>query len=282
MKVGAFYFPTDYGINIAELAKALEDRGFDSLFVPEHTHIPTSRKTPFPSGGELPKRYSHTHDPFVGLAFAAAATKKLKIGTGICLVPQHEPIVTAKAIASLDALSGGRFVFGIGAGWNVDEMENHGATYKTRFAIQREHVLAMKEIWTKNEAAYHGKYVKFDPIWSWPKPHRKSGPPIILGGETDYTLERVVEYCDGWFPRPRQGFSGALAVERLKKMADGKKRDFKSLTITVFGAPLDATVLAEYQKAGIQDALLAIPDLTRDEILKHIDKIEPLVKPYSA
>ena len=197
MKVGTFYFPTDYGIDIAQLAKALEDRGFDSLFVPEHTHIPTSRKTPFPAGGELPKRYAHTHDPFVGLAFAAAVTRKLTIGTGICLVPQHEPIATAKAIASLDQLSGGRFVFGIGAGWNVDEMENHGATYETRFAIMREHVLAMKEIWTKEEASFHGKYVNFDPIWSWPKPMRKAGPPIILGGETDHTLKRVVEYCDG-------------------------------------------------------------------------------------
>lgn len=282
MKVGAFYFPTDYGIDIAELAKALEDRGFDSLFVPEHTHIPTSRKTPFPAGGELPKRYSHTHDPFVGLAFAAAATKKLRIGTGICLVPQHEPIATAKAIASLDMLSGGRFVFGIGAGWNVDEMENHGATYETRFAIMRERVLAMKEIWTKDEAAYHGKYVNFDPIWSWPKPRQKAGPPIILGGETDYTLKRVVEYCDGWFPRPRQGFTGALAVDRLKKMADSKGRDFRSLTITVFGAPADAAILAEYQKAGIQDALLAIPDLSRDEILTHIDKVAALAKAHAA
>src|SRR5215470_3625437 len=154
MLVGAFHFATDYGIEVGELARALEERGFESLFLCEHTHIPASRRTPFPSGGELPKRYAHTHDPFVGLAFAAAATKKLKVGTGICLVPQHEPIVTAKAIASLDALSGGRFVFGIGAGWNVDEMENHGATYETRFAIQREHVLAMKEIWTKDEASY--------------------------------------------------------------------------------------------------------------------------------
>ena len=280
MKVGTFYFPTDYGIDIAELAKALEDRGFDSLFVPEHTHIPTSRKTPFPAGGELPKRYAHTHDPFVGLAFAAAVTRKLTIGTGICLVPQHEPIATAKAIASLDQLSGGRFVFGIGAGWNVDEMENHGATYETRFAIMREHVLAMKEIWTKEEASFHGKYVNFDPIWSWPKPMRKAGPPIILGGETDHTLKRVVEYCDGWFPRPRQGFSGALAVERLKKMADSKGRDVKSLTITVFGAPNDAAVLEEYAKAGIQYALLAVPDLSRDEILKYLDKIAPLAKAH--
>lgn len=280
MKVGTFYFPTDYGIDIAQLAKALEDRGFDSLFVPEHTHIPTSRKTPFPAGGELPKRYAHTHDPFVGLAFAAAVTRKLTIGTGICLVPQHEPIATAKAIASLDQLSGGRFVFGIGAGWNVDEMENHGATYETRFAIMRERVLAMKEIWTKEEASFHGKYVNFDPIWSWPKPMRKAGPPIILGGETDHTLKRVVEYCDGWFPRPRQGFSGKLAVERLKKMADSKGRDVKSLTITVFGAPNDAAVLEEYAKAGIQSALLAIPDLSRDEILKYLDKIALLAKAH--
>ena len=280
MKVGAFYFPTDYGINIAELAKALEDRGFDSLFVPEHTHIPTSRKTPFPTGGELPKRYAHTHDPFVALAFAAAATKKLTIGTGICLVPQHEPIATAKAIASLDQLSGGRFVFGIGAGWNVDEMENHGATYKTRFAIMREHVLAMKEIWTKEEAAYHGKHVNFDPIWSWPKPARKAGPPVILGGETDYTLQRVVEYCDGWFPRPRQGFTGASAVERLKKMAESKGRNFKDFSITVFGAPPDTSVIDEYTKAGIEYALLAVPDLGRDEILKHLDKVAPVAKAY--
>ncbi|HZQ02366.1 MAG TPA: LLM class F420-dependent oxidoreductase [Reyranella sp.] len=281
MKVGAFYFPTDYGINIAELAKALEDRGFDSLFVPEHTHIPLSRKSPFPGGGELPKRYSHTHDPFVGLAFAAAATRKLTIGTGICLVPQHEPIVTAKAIASLDALSGGRFVFGIGAGWNVDEMENHGATYKTRFAIMREHVLAMKEIWLKEEASFHGKYVNFDPIWSWPKPARKAGPPVILGGETDYTLQRVVDYCDGWFPRPRQGFTGKLAVERLTKMAESKGRNPKDFSITVFGAPADQSVIEEYQKAGIEYALLGIPDATRDEILKHLDKLAPLAKAFA-
>ena len=152
MRIGVFYFPADYGINLAELARALEDRGFDSLFVPEHTHIPLSRRTPFPGGGELPKRYSHTHDPFVGLAFAAAATKKLLLGTGICLVPQHEPIVTAKAIATLDQLSGGRFVFGIGAGWNADEMENHGVRYETRFKVMREHVLAMKALWTEEEA----------------------------------------------------------------------------------------------------------------------------------
>ena len=277
MRVGVFYFPTDYGIDLSELGRALEDRGFASLYVPEHTHIPVSRKTPFPGGGELPKRYAHNHDPFVGLAFAAAVTRKLIVGTGICLVPQHEPIVTAKAIASLDQLSGGRFVFGIGGGWNVDEMENHGATYDTRFKMMREYVLAMKALWTQDEASYHGEFVQFDPVWSWPKPAQKPHPPILLGGETDYTLRRVVDYCDGWFPRPR-GFDPVQGVDRLRRMADSRKRDFSTLTINVFGAPNDAKVLESYRKAGIQDALLAIPDLGRDEILRHLDTIAPLVK----
>lgn len=278
MDVGVFYFPTDYGINVAELGKALEDRGFASLYVPEHTHIPLSRKTPFPGGGELPKRYAHTHDPFVALAFAAAATTKLRIGTGICLVPQHEPIVTAKTIASLDQLSGGRFVFGIGGGWNVDEMENHGATHKDRFKIMREHVLAMKTIWTQEEASFHGQFVTFDPVWSYPKPAQRPHPPIILGGESDHTLRRVVDYCDGWFPRTRSGFDPGQSVDRLKKAADEKGRDFKTLSITVFGAPNKAEALASYAKAGIDGALLAVPDGTRDEILAFLDKQAPLTK----
>lgn len=278
MRVGAFYFPTDYGINMAELAKALEDRGFDSLFVPEHTHIPASRKSPFPGGGELPKRYSHTHDPFVGLSFAAAATKKLKLGTGILLVPQHEPIVTAKAIASLDQLSGGRFIFGIGGGWNVEEMENHGAKYQTRFKQMREHVLAMKELWTKDEASYNGEFVKFDRVWSWPKPAQKPHPPVILGGETDHTLRRVIEYCDGWFPRPRGGFDVVKGVAHLHQMAEKAGRDPKTITTIVFGSANDAKVLESYDKAGIQSALLAIPDESRDEILRYLDTIAPLAK----
>ena len=278
MRVGAFYFPADYGINMAELAKALEDRGFDSLFVPEHTHIPASRKSPFPGGGELPKRYSHTHDPFVALSFAAAASKKLKLGTGILLVPQHEPIVTAKAIASLDQLSGGRFVFGIGGGWNVEEMENHGAKYQTRFKQMREHVLAMKELWTKEEASFDGEFVKFDRVWSWPKPAQQPHPPIILGGETDHTLRRVIEYCDGWFPRPRGGFDVVKGVAHLRQMAEKAGRDPSTITTIVFGSANDAKVLESYDKAGIQSALLAIPDDSRDEILRYLDKIAPLAK----
>lgn len=278
MRVGAFYFPADYGINMAELARALEDRGFDSLFVPEHTHIPASRKTPFPGGGELPKRYSHTHDPFVALSFAAAATRKLKLGTGILLVPQHEPIVTAKAIASLDQLSGGRFIFGIGGGWNVEEMENHGATYQTRFKQMREHVLAMKELWTREEASYNGEFVKFDRVWSWPKPAQKPHPPIILGGETDHTLRRVIEYCDGWFPRPRGGFDCVQGVARLRQMAEKAGRDPSTITTIVFGAANDAKALESYDQAGIESALLAIPDESRDEILRYLDKIAPLAR----
>src|SRR5258708_10950481 len=173
MRVGAFYSPTDYGINLAELGRALEDRGFDSLFVPEHTHIPVSRKTPFPSGGELPQRYAHTHDPFVGLSFAAAATKKLLLGTGICLIPERDPIVTAKCVASLDQLSGGRFIFGIGGGWNVEEMANHGARSSTRFKLMPYRIRAMKALWAQEEASFHGEFVNFDPRWSWPKPSQR-------------------------------------------------------------------------------------------------------------
>jgi probable F420-dependent oxidoreductase len=276
MRVGVFYFPTDYGIDIAELARALEARGFDSLFVPEHTHIPVSRRTPFPGGGELPKRYSHTHDPFVALAFAAAATKKLLIGTGVCLVPQHDPIVTAKTIASLDLLSGGRFVFGIGGGWNVDEMENHGARHATRFKVMRERVLAMKALWTEDEASFHGEMVNFDPVWSYPKPKQRPHPPVLLGGESDHTLRRVVEFCDGWFPRPREGFEPAAAVDRLRRMAAAAGRDFSTLSITVFGAPAESNVLDSYAKVGIERALLAVPDASRDEILRHLDKLAPL------
>src|SRR5919109_3827006 len=170
MLVGAYYFPTDYGIAIGELARALEARGFESLFLCEHTHIPVSRRTPFPGGGELPKRYAHTHDPFVALSFAAAATKRLRLGTGICLIPERDPIVTAKEVASLDQLSGGRFIFGIGGGWNVEEMENHGTRYNIRFKLLRERILAMKSLWTQQEAAFHGEMVNFDPVWSYPKP----------------------------------------------------------------------------------------------------------------
>jgi probable F420-dependent oxidoreductase len=276
MRVGVFYFPTDYGIEPGELAAALEARGFESLFVCEHTHIPVSRRTPFPSGGEIPKRYLHTHDPFVALSFAAAATRKLVLGTGICLVAQRDPIVTAKCVASLDVLSGGRFVFGIGAGWNADEMENHGTRYETRFKVMRERVLAMKALWAEEQASFHGEFVRFDPVWSYPKPVQRPHPPILLGGESDHTLKRVVAFCDGWFPRSGPSFDPKEAVGRLRRMAEAADRDAASLSITVFRAPTDPATLAAYRDAGIQRALLEVPDLSRDEILRVLDKNAPL------
>jgi probable F420-dependent oxidoreductase len=277
MQIGVFYFPVDYGINIAELAVALEERGFESLFVPEHTHIPVSRKSPFPSGGEMPRRYAHTHDPFVALSFAAAATRKLLLGTGICLIPERDPIVTAKCVASLDQLSGGRVVFGIGGGWNVEEMENHGARYSTRFKLMGERILAMKALWTMDEAEYHGEMVDFDPVWSYPKPAQRPHPPILLGGETDYTLKRVVDYCDGWFPRPGRGFEIRAQLERLHQMADKAGRDRRTLSTSVFRAPADKAALAEYGEAGIDRAVLEIPDQSRDEILRVLDSYAPLL-----
>jgi probable F420-dependent oxidoreductase len=268
MLVGAFHFPTDYGIEIGELARALEARGFESLFVCEHTHIPVSRRTP--------KRYSHTHDPFVALSFAAAATHTLKLGTGIALVPQRDPIITAKSVASLDQLSDGRFMFAIGGGWNVEEMENHGARYDTRFKLLRERVLAMKALWTQEEAEFRGRFVNFDPVWLYPKPKQKPHPPIFLGGESDHTVQRVVEFCDGWFPRTRGGFEPKSAVARLRQAALAAGRDPASLSITVFNAPADRAALEPYREAGIQRVLLEVPDLNRDDVLRLLDNNAPL------
>jgi probable F420-dependent oxidoreductase len=279
MQIGVFYFPVDYGINIAELAAALEERGYESLFVPEHTHIPVRRKSPFPGGGELPRRYAHTHDPFVALAFAAAATKRLLLGTGICLIPERDPIVTAKCVASLDQLSGGRVVFGIGGGWNVEEMENHGARYNTRFKLMGERILAMKALWTEDEAEYHGEMVDFDAVWSYPKPAQRPHPPILLGGESDYTLRRVVDYCDGWFPRPGRGVEIKEQLDRLHRMAEAAGRDPRTLSTSVFRAPADKTALKEYEAAGIDRAVLEIPDVSRDEILRILDTYLPLLAP---
>ena len=220
----------------------------------------------------MPKAYSHTHDPFVALSFAAAATSKILLGTGICLIPQRDPIVTAKCVASLDRLSNGRFLFGIGGGWNVDEMENHGACYETRFKLMRERILAMKALWTQEEAAFHGEMVNFDPAWLYPKPAQRPHPPILLGGSSDYTVKRVVEFCDGWLPIARPGFNPKEAAARLSQAASAAGRDFSTLSISVFAAPADAAILAQYRDLGIHRAVLAIPDLTRDEILGVIDK----------
>jgi probable F420-dependent oxidoreductase len=281
MHIGVFHFPTDYGIEVADLARALEERGFESLFVCEHTHIPVSRRTPFAGGGELPKRYAHTHDPFVALSFAAAATRTLKVGTGIALIPERDPIITAKSVASLDQLSGGRFIFAIGGGWNVEEMENHGARYETRFALLRERVLAMKAMWTQEQAEFHGRFVNFDPIWVYPKPKQKPHPPVLLGGESEHTIKRVVEFCDGWLPRAHGGFEPKAGAARLRQAAIAAGRDPATLSITVFNAPADRAALAPYREAGIDRILLEAPDRPRDEVLRILDRHAPLTREYA-
>ncbi|MBI2160695.1 MAG: LLM class F420-dependent oxidoreductase [Candidatus Rokubacteria bacterium] len=278
MHYGVLIFPTEYSIRIDELARAAEERGFESLFVTEHTHIPVSRRTPFPSGGELPREYSHTLDPFVALTAAAAATRTLKVGTGICLIIEHDPITTAKSVASLDLLSNGRFLFGIGAGWNAEEMENHGTAFKTRFRLLRERVLAMKEIWTKDAAAFHGEFVNFDPIWSWPKPVQKPHPPILLGGESGHTLERVVDFCDGWFPRGRAADKILPGLADLKARAARAGRDMTTISVSVFGATADEAVLATYAEARITRAILRLPSEPREAILPLLDRYAKLIR----
>jgi probable F420-dependent oxidoreductase len=278
MHIGVTMFCTDYSMRIDDLARETEARNFESLFVPEHTHIPTSRRSPFGGGGELPKEYWHTLDPFVGLMAAAAVTKKLKIGTGICLIIERDTIVTAKAAATLDFLSGGRFLFGIGAGWNAEEMENHGTEFKTRFRKMREQVLAMKEIWTKDEPKFHGDYVNFDPIWSWPKPVQKPGPPVLLGGESGHTLQRVVDYCEGWFPRGRAADKILPGMKDLEARAQKAGRDMKTISVNVFGAAPDEAVLDSYRKAGVTRVMLRLPSEPREAILPLLDKHAKLIR----
>jgi len=278
MHIGVTMFCTDYSMRIDDLARETEARNFESLFVPEHTHIPTSRRSPFGGGGELPKEYWHTLDPFVGLMAAAAVTKKLKIGTGICLIIERDTIVTAKAAATLDFLSGGRFLFGIGAGWNAEEMENHGTEFKTRFRKMREQVLAMKEIWTKDEPKFHGDFVNFDPIWSWPKPVQKPGPPVLLGGESGHTLQRVVDYCEGWFPRGRAADKILPGMKDLEARAAKAGRDMKTISVNVFGAAPDEAVLDTYRKAGVTRVMLRLPSEPREAILPLLDKHAKLIR----
>ncbi len=278
MHIGVCMFATDYAIRIDELAREAESRGFESLFVPEHTHIPVSRRTPFPSGGQLPTEYSHTFDPFVSLMAAAAATTRIRIGTGICLIIERDTIVTAKEVASLDVLSGGRFEFGIGGGWNAEEMENHGTDYKTRFKRLGEQVRAMKEIWTKDEAEFHGQHVNFDKIWSWPKPAQKPHPPVLLGGESGHTLQRVVDFCDGWFPRGRAAEVILPALKDLRERAAKAGRDMKTISISVFGAKPDELTVESYAAAGITRAILRLPPEGRETVLPLLDQWSKLIK----
>ena len=276
---GVQIFPTDQTIGPIEIATAVEERGLDSLFFPEHTHIPVSRKTPFPGGTDLPNWYWRTHDPFVALTAAAAVTSKIKIGTGICLVIERDPIVLAKEVASLDVLSKGRFILGIGAGWNVEEMENHGASYKNRWKIVREKMLAMKEIWTKDEAEFHGEFVNFDPIWSSPNPYRAGGPPIWLGANSKWTFDRVAEYCDGWMPIGGMGSGG---MENLRDACEKRGRNADDMAISLFGAPTDVDQIKGRIDQGFTDIIFGLPQSEPDKVLAHLDKVTKIVEQVRA
>ena len=273
MQFGVVMFPTDYSIAIAELARAAEDLGFESLWVPEHTHIPVNRRTPWPGGAELPRHYWHTFDPFIALSVAAVATSQLRLGIGVCLVIERDPITLAKEVATLDLVSNGRFLFGVGGGWNLEEMANHGTDPSRRWALLRERVLAMKAIWTQEEAEYHGHLVNFDRIWQWPTPVQQPHPPIIVGGNGPHTLRRVIEYGDEWMPIA--GRSGPAIEDRiadLRRMALEAGRG--DIPVSVFAAPPDPRAVERLEATGVSRCIFMLPSAGADEVL-------PLVERYA-
>jgi probable F420-dependent oxidoreductase len=271
MKLGVVMFATEYAIPPGALGRALEERGFESLWIPEHTHIPASRKSPWPGGPNLPREYWYCYDPFVALTAAAAVTTKLKLGTGICLIIERDPIVTAKEVATLDRISNGRFLFGIGGGWNAEEMAHHGTEFKTRFRVLRERVLAMKEIWTQEEAEFHGDFVNFDKIWSHPKPVQKPHPPIIMGGDGATTFDRIVEFGQGWMPIARGGATPETKISALRERLKHAGRDPLSVSVSIFGAKPDRAPLDGLQAAGEERAIFLVPSAPAEKVLPILD-----------
>jgi probable F420-dependent oxidoreductase len=276
MKIGISNFPTTYSMGPVPLARALEERGFESLWVVEHTHIPASRRTPYPLGGELPSVYWESYEPLTFLAQAAAVTERLQVGTGVCIVPEHHPIALAKRIASLDALSGGRFLFGIGSGWVAEELENHGVAFADRWKVTREHVLAMKACWTQKDAEFHGQFVDFDPVWVEPKPARKPHPPIYIGAASRWAIERVVEYGDGWLPVPVPEFDQRLA--ELDALCRARGRDRGSIDVSLITAVSGPEHLAELARKGVSRVILSLPTLPESEALAVLDGYLPIVE----
>ncbi len=265
-------FMTDRTMGPAELAQAAEERGFSSLYLPEHTHIPVSRRTPSPTGGaELADEYRRTLDPFVALAAAAACTNRITLGTGVCVLAQHEPIVTAKTIATLDTLSRGRFVLGIGFGWNVEEMEDHGIDVPRRRELVREHVLAMRRLWVDDVASFDGEFVRFEPSWAWPKPVQRPGPPVLIGGAPGPKLFAAIgEYADGWIPIGGGGVRAALPD--LHRAAEAVGRDPATLRVVPFGVLPDPGKLDYYASLGIDEVVLRIPAGPTDAVLPVLDE----------
>lgn len=279
---GLLMFPTDYAVAPNTLAREAEAHGFESLFFPEHTHIPASRRSPWPGGAELPKQYWHSHDPFVALTAAASVTTDLKVGTGIALVTERDPIIMAKQAATLDFLSEGRLILGVGAGWNAEEMEDHGVAYTDRWKVLRERIQAMRAIWTQEEAEYHGDFVDFDKLWSYPKPKQAGGPPVLMGASSKYVYKRIAEYCDGWFPiyqdQARAQASGAvnyrdgIAKTREAWAAAGRN---DTPDFSIFGVGADASVIEGLVADGFNRVIFALPSADADTVL-------PLVAQYAA
>ena len=274
MKIGAVMFFTTDSMQPAPLAKALEERGFESLWVPEHTHIPSTRKTPYPAGGPLIRPYYDIMDPFLALNTAATATTKLKIGTGIALVTQRDPIVTAKLVSTIDQLSGGRFLFGVGNGWNQDEIENHGTAFASRHKLARERIEAMKAIWTEEEPEYHGEFVNFDKMKQWPKPKQKPHPPIIVGGGFPYAARRAIRYGDGWIPRADRIEKDGIGatVDKFRAMAKEAGRDPASLPVSLFRVPDAIDQLRYCQDIAIDRITFSLPAEKEDKLLPIIDR----------
>ena len=274
MRLGISTFPTEDSLDVRALGRALEERGFESLFLPEHTHIPARPDTTTPRGRGVPDEFRRTPDPFVVLGAVAACTERLLLGTGVCLVVERDPIVTAKEVATVDFLSGGRFLFGVGGGWNREEMANHGTDFTTRFALLRERVLAMKEIWTHDEAEFHGTLVDFDALWQWPKPVQRPHPPVIVAGNGPGSIARAVDYGDGWMPIAGRGDT-AEQIEMLQKAAAGAGRG--RLPVTVFGAPPKPAVLDGYVDLGVDRCLIALPSAPADDTLRRLDRYAELI-----
>jgi probable F420-dependent oxidoreductase len=280
MNYGAAIFFTDYSMGPAALARALEERGFGSLWAPEHSHIPLSRRSPFPQGGDLPKKYYDVMDPFVTLAAAAAATTRLQVATGICLVTQRDPIQTAKAVATLDQVSGGRFLFGIGAGWNAEEMADHGTDFKSRFEVMRERVEAMKAIWTRSRPEYHGRFVDFPPMMTWPKPVQKPHPPVIVGGAFPHGARRAIAYGDGWVPHARRPAYGDVLdlLPQFRALATEAGRDPATIPITIFGVAEDLDLVRRYRDAGVARLVFNLAPAGADEVLPVLDRCADLMR----
>ncbi|WP_433026019.1 LLM class F420-dependent oxidoreductase [Actinomycetospora sp. CA-053990] len=278
MDHGIMMFPTDYAIDPAALAKEVEDRGFDSLWFPEHSHIPTSRESPYPGGGDLPRMYAHTYDPFVALTAAACATTTLKLATGICLVIERDTINTAKEVASLDRLSGGRFLFGIGGGWNREEMADHGTNPKTRMRLMGEQIKAMKELWTKEEAEFHGEFVDFDPSWAWPKPVQDPHPPVYIGGMGPGVEDRVLDFGDAWLPQ-RVGPDNIGQFEERANALQQRAADAGRgrIPMSLFGAETSSEALDGYRRIGLDRAIYGVSSADRDTVLKELDELAKLV-----